>query len=58
MSETHYLNGVDDGKYVARKQILDYIQHHLEHDAPITAEDIANEVEYLARLDIRQKNNG
>ena len=56
MSETQYLNGVDDGKYVARKQILDYIQHHLEHDAPITPEDIADEIEYLARLDLRSKN--
>jgi hypothetical protein len=56
MSETQYLNGVDDGKYVARKQILDYIQHHLEHDAPITPEDIADEIEYLARLDLRTKN--
>jgi hypothetical protein len=56
MSETQYLNGVDDGKYVARKQILDYIQHHLEHDAPITPEDIADEIEYLARLDLRNQN--
>jgi hypothetical protein len=56
MAETQYLNGVDDGKYVARKQILDYIQHHLEHDAPITPEDIADEIEYLARLDLRTKN--
>jgi hypothetical protein len=56
MAETPYLNGVDDGKYVARKQILDYIQHHLEHDAPITPEDIADEIEYLARLDLRTKN--
>jgi len=56
MSETQYLNGLDDGKYVARKQILDYIQHHLEHDAPITPEDIADEIEYLARLDLRTKN--
>jgi hypothetical protein len=56
MAETPYLNGVDDGKNVARQQILDYIQHHLEHDAPITPEDIADEILYLARLDLRNQN--
>jgi hypothetical protein len=56
MAETQYLNGVDDGKNVARQQILDYIQHHLEHDAPITPEDIADEILYLARLDLRNQN--
>ena len=56
MTETQYLNGVDDGKHVARKQILDYIQHHLEHNEPITSEDIADEIQYLARLELRAKN--
>jgi hypothetical protein len=44
------------GLQTARKQILDYIQQHLEEEVEITSEDIANEIEYLQRLDIREKN--
>jgi hypothetical protein len=46
------------GLQTARKQILDYIQHHLEEGVDITSEDIASEIEYLQRQDIREKNNG
>jgi hypothetical protein len=58
MSETQYLKGIDDGKEIARKQILDFIQHHLEEEVEITSEDIATEIEYLQRQDIREKRNG
>ena len=53
-----YQKGLEAGKQEARQQILDYIQHHLEHEVAITSEDIANEIEYLQRQDIREKNNG
>jgi predicted peroxiredoxin len=46
------------GLQTARKQILDYIQQHLEEGVDITSEDIASEIEYLQRQDIREKNNG
>jgi len=46
------------GLQTARKQILDYIEQHLEEGVDITAEDIASEIEYLQRQDIREKNNG
>lgn len=58
MADSEYSAGFVAGREYARKQILDYIEHHLEHEAPITSEDIANEIEYLQRLDIREKNNG
>ena len=58
MADTQYLLGIDDGKQIARKQILDYIQHHLEEEVEITSEDIATEIEYLQRQDIREKRNG
>ena len=53
-----YEQGLEAGRGEARQQILDYIQHHLEHEVAITPEDIANEIEYLQRQDIREKNNG
>lgn len=56
MSETDYTRGFEAGKDYAREQILEYIQHHLEHQVDITSEDIASEVEYLQRQDIRAKN--
>ena len=56
MTETEYTSGFDAGKEYARKQILDYIQYHLEEEVDITSEDIANEIEYLQRQDIRAKN--
>lgn len=46
------------GIQTARKQILDFIHQHLEDGVEITSEDIATEIEYLQRLDIREKNNG
>ena len=46
------------GLQTARKQILDYIQQHLEEGVDITSEDIASEIEYLQRQDIREKNHG
>jgi hypothetical protein len=46
------------GLQTARKQILDYIQQHLEEGVDITSEDIASEIEYLQRQEIRENNNG
>jgi hypothetical protein len=58
MADTQYLKGIDDGKEIARKQILDFIEHHLAEEVDITSEDIASEIEYLQRQDIREKQNG
>jgi len=46
------------GLQTARKQILDYIQQHLEEGVDITSEDIASEIEYLQCQEIRENNNG
>jgi hypothetical protein len=53
-----YEKGFDAGKNFARNQILDFIQTHLEDEVLITSEDIATEIEYMQRQDIREKNNG
>jgi hypothetical protein len=58
MANSEYTAGFIAGREYARKQILDYIQHHLEHEVDITSEDIASEIEYLQRQEIREKNNG
>ena len=58
MADTDYSKGYEAGKDYARNQILDYIQHHLLEQVDITSEDIASEIEYLQRQDIRGKNNG
>ena len=58
MADSEYSRGYEAGKDYARNQILDYIAHHFEQEVDITSEDIANEIEYLQRLDIREKNNG
>jgi hypothetical protein len=56
MADTEYTKGFEAGKDYAREQILEYIQHHLEEQVDITSEDIASEIEYLQRQDIRAKN--
>lgn len=56
MSNAEYTDGFEAGRDYARKQILDYIQYHLEEEVDITSEDIASEIEYLQRQDIRAKN--
>jgi hypothetical protein len=56
MAESEYARGYAAGKEYARDQILDYIQHHLEEEVDITSEDIASEIEYLQRQDIRDEN--
>ncbi len=58
MANTEYTSGFVAGREHARKQILDYIQHHLEEQVDITSEDIASEIEYLQRQDLRGQNNG
>ena len=58
MPESEYTRGYEAGKDYARNQILDYIQHHFEDQVGITSEDIASEIEYYQRKDIREKNNG
>jgi hypothetical protein len=58
MTDSQYTSGFEAGKDYARKQILDYIQQHLEEEVDITSEDIASEIEYLQRQEIREKNNG
>lgn len=58
MSDSEYTKGFVSGREHASKQILDYIETHLEANVPITSEDIATEIEYLQRMDIRDKNNG
>jgi hypothetical protein len=58
MTDMEYEKGFDAGKNFARNQILDFIQTHLEDEVLITSEDIATEIEYMQRQDIREKNNG
>jgi hypothetical protein len=58
MSDSEYTKGFTAGRDYAPKQILDYIQHHLEEEVDITSEDIATEIEYLQRQEIREQNNG
>jgi hypothetical protein len=58
MAESEYTKGFEAGKDYARGQILYYIHQHLEEEVNITSEDIATEIEYLQRQDIREKNNG
>lgn len=58
MPDTEYTAGFEAGRDYARKQILNYIQQHFEEEVDITAEDIASEIEYLQRQEIRTKNNG
>jgi hypothetical protein len=58
MSNTEYTKGFEAGRDYARKQVLDFIEHHLEVQVDITSEDIASEIEYLQRQEIREKNNG
>jgi hypothetical protein len=58
MTDIEYEKGFDAGKNFARNQILDFIQTHLEDEVLITSEDIATEIEYMQRQDIREKNNG
>lgn len=58
MPDIEYTVGFEAGRDYARKQILNYIQQHFEEEVDITAEDIASEIEYLQRQDIRTKNNG
>ena len=58
MADTDYSRGYAAGKDYARNQILEYIQQHLLEQVDITSEDIASEIEYLQRQDIREKNNG
>jgi hypothetical protein len=58
MADTNYSRGYAAGKDYARNQILEYIQQHFLEQVDITSEDIASEIEYLQRQDIREKNNG
>jgi hypothetical protein len=58
MSDSEYTKGFEAGKNFARNQILDFVQIHLEQEVPITSEDIATEIEYMQRQDIRERNNG
>ena len=58
MADTEYSRGYEAGKDYARNQILDYIQQHLEEGVDITSEDLASEIEYLQRQEIREKSNG
>jgi hypothetical protein len=44
------------GKNFARNQILDFIGQHLQEEVPITVEDVASEIEYIQRTEIREKN--
>lgn len=48
----------DNGKLFARQQVLDYILHHAEEQVDISADDIAGEIEYLQRQEIKEKTNG
>ena len=55
---SEYTKGFEAGKNFARNQVLDFIETHLEEEIPITSEDIATEIEYMQRQDIREKNDG
>ena len=58
MTDSEYTKGFTAGRDYARKQVLDFIEHHLEVQVDITSEDIASEIEYLQRQEIREKNIG
>lgn len=58
MSDIEYNKGFEAGKNFARNQVLDFIEIHLEQEVPITSEDIATEIEYMQRQDIRERNDG
>jgi hypothetical protein len=58
VTDSEYTKGFEAGKNFARNQILDFVQIHLEQEVPITSEDIATEIEYMQRQDIRERNNG
>jgi hypothetical protein len=58
VSDIEYNKGFEAGKNFARNQVLDFIEIHLEQGVPITSEDIATEIEYMQRQDIRERNDG
>jgi hypothetical protein len=58
VSDIEYNKGFEAGKNFARNQVLDFIEIHLEQEVPITSEDIATEIEYMQRQDIRERNDG
>jgi hypothetical protein len=51
-----YEKGLAAGKNFARNQILQYIDQHLQEEVAITVEDVASEIEYIQRREIREKN--
>lgn len=51
-----YEKGLAAGKQFARNQILQFIQQQIQEEAAITVEDVANEIEYVQRREIREKN--
>lgn len=56
MNDAEYETGYEVGKNFARNQVLDFIQQHLQEEVPITVEDVASEIEYIQRREIREKN--
>jgi hypothetical protein len=58
MPETLYAEAFQAGKEAAWKGVLDFIEIHLNSNAAITAEDIANEIEYLQRKDEEKLRHG
>lgn len=44
------------GKNFARNEVLQFIEQHLQEEVPITVEDVASEIEYIQRREIREKN--
>lgn len=56
MTDSEYSRGYEVGKNFARNQVLDFIQQHLLEEVPITVEDVASEIEYIQRREIREKN--
>jgi hypothetical protein len=58
VSDNEFIEGYKAGKEFARRQILDFIEVHYNDQVHITSEDIALEVEYLQRKDLREEKDG
>jgi hypothetical protein len=56
VSDIEYNKGFEAGKNFARNEVLDFIEQHLQEEVLITVEDVATEIEYMQRREIREKN--
>ena len=56
MTDADYNKGFEAGKNFARNEVLQFIEQHLQEEVLITVEDVASEIEYMQRREIREKN--